>query len=394
MPTLPTGIAGKPLTSGLAGIRPLCHSAAAAERTSPRAPSRTGTTDDLAAPGAPALGSTDMSLLQRGHRGHRPAPLAACAAAAAVALAALTGCGSGAAEVAADGTAEVKLGVIPIIDIAPVKLGVTNGVFARHKLKVTTQDSQGGAAIVPAVVSGDLQFGYSNIVSLLVAREKGVPVTMVSIGARASGDVMDDGSGQLMTRDPKITKVADLKGKKVAVNTLKGINEVAVASVLKKNGLQRGDVELVEVPIPTMPDTLEAGRVDAAMMSEPFITIAEGQGAKRLPVSYAGMGAHLPFAGWFTSKQYAAKNPDVVKRFTAALKESMAYAEAHPDEARKALDAYLKLEPGLSDKVTLPGWNPEAGKAEVAPLAQLTVETGLIGGTGPLDELFAQESRP
>ncbi|NED57490.1 ABC transporter substrate-binding protein, partial [Micromonospora aurantiaca] len=112
---------------------------------------------------------------------------------------------------------------------------MANGVFARHKLKVTTQDSQGGAAIVPAVVSGDFQFGYSNIVSLLVAREKGVPVTMVSVGARASGDVLDDGSGQLMTRDPKITKVADLKGKKVAVNTLKGINEVAVASVLEKN---------------------------------------------------------------------------------------------------------------------------------------------------------------
>ncbi|MER7543183.1 ABC transporter substrate-binding protein [Actinomadura sp.] len=326
-----------------------------------------------------------MSLLHRDHPGR---PLAACAAAAALALTALTGCGSGAAEVSADGTAEVKLGVIPIIDIAPVKLGITKGVFARHKLKVTTQDAQGGAAIVPAVVSGDFQFGYSNIVSLLVAREKGVPVTMVSVGARASDDVMDDGSGQLMTRDPEIAKVADLKGRKVAVNTLKGINEVAVASVLKKNGLARSDVELVEVPIPTMPAALKNGQVDAAMLSEPFITVAEGQGAKPLPVSYAGMGEHLPFAGWFTSKQYAAKNPGVVKRFTAALKEALAYAEGHPDEARAALNGYLKLEPGLSDKVTLPGWNPEAGKSEIAPLARLTVETGLIGSTRPLDELF------
>ncbi|TDD80454.1 transporter substrate-binding domain-containing protein [Actinomadura darangshiensis] len=330
-----------------------------------------------------------MSLL---HRDHSRRPFVACAAAAALALTALTGCGAGggAGEVSADGTAEVKLGVIPIIDIAPVKLGVTKGVFARHKLKVTTQDAQGGAAIVPAVVSGDFQFGYSNIVSLLVAREKGVPVTMVSVGARASGDPMDDGSGQLMTRDSTIAKVADLKGRKIAVNTLKGINEVAVASVLKKNGLRRGDAELVEVPIPNMPAALKNGQVDAAMLSEPFITVAEGQGAKRLPVSYAGMGAHLPFAGWFTSKQYAGKNPDVVKRFTAALKESMSYAESHPDEARGALNGYLKLEPGLSDKVTLPGWNPEAGKAEIAPLARLTVDTGLIGSTRPLDDLFDQ----
>lgn len=323
-----------------------------------------------------------MSILRRDHH-RRPVPLAACAAAAALALTALTGCGSDSGKVSADGTAEVRLGVIPIIDIAPVKLGITKGVFARQKLKVTTQDAQGGAAIVPAVVSGDFQFGYSNIVSLLVAREKGVPVTMVSVGARASGDPLKDGSGQLMTRDPKITKVADLKGRKIAVNTLKGINEVAVASALKKNGLQRGDATLVEVPIPNMPAALKSGQVDAAMLGEPFITVAARQGAKPLPVSYAAMGAHLPFAGWFTSKQYAAQHPDVVKRFTAALKESMAYAEAHPDEARAALDGYLKLDPGLSGKVTLPGWNPEAGRQEIAPLAQLTVETGLTGSTRP-----------
>lgn len=326
------------------------------------------------------------------HRDHRrgPAKFTAFAATAALALAALTGCGSGDGEAAASGQTEVKLGVIPIIDIAPVKLGVGKGVFARHKLTVTTQNAQGGAAIVPAVISGDFQFGYSNIVSLLIARSKGVPVTMVSVGARASDDEMNDGSGQLMTRDPGIAKVADLKGKKIAINTLKGINEVAVASSLKKHGLQRGDVNLVEVPIPNMPAALKDGQVDAAMLGEPFITIAERQGAEPLPISYAGMGAGLPFAGWFTSKRYAAENPDVVKRFTAALKESMKYAEEHPDEARAALDGYLKLDPGLSGEVTLPGWNPEAGRSEIAPLARLTVEAGLIDGVGPLDELLAR----
>ncbi|MEU4824132.1 ABC transporter substrate-binding protein [Actinomadura sp. NPDC023710] len=331
-----------------------------------------------------------MSFFHRG-RPRRLTPLIAGAATAVLGLAALTGCGSDTGgEVSASGAAKVKLGVIPIIDIAPVKLGISKGVFARHKLTVTTQDAQGGAAIVPAVVSGDFQFGYSNLVSLLVAREKGVPVTMVSVGARASENAMKDGSGQLMTANPGIAKVGDLKGKKIAINTLKGINEVAVASVLQKNGLKTSDVTLVEVPIPNMPAALKAGQVDAAMLSEPFITIAQGQGAKPLPVSYAAMGANLPFAGWFTSKQYAAKNPDVVKRFSAALKESLQYAQEHPDEARAALNGYLKLDPGLSDKVTLPGWNPEAGRTEIAPLAQLTVDTGLIGSTRPLDELFAR----
>ncbi|MFI0367013.1 ABC transporter substrate-binding protein [Actinomadura sp. 1N219] len=331
-----------------------------------------------------------MSLLHRGRCGRPVRRRTAVAAGVVLALTPLTACGSGdGAKVSATGTAEVKLGVIPIIDIAPVHLGISKGVFARHKLKVTTQSAQGGAAIVPAVVSGDFQFGYSNLVSLLTARDKRIPVTMVAVGARASDDVLDDGSGQLMTRDPAIKGIADLKGKKIAINTLKGINEVAVKSSLKKQGLAPEDVSLTEVPIPNMPETLNSGKVDAAMMSEPFISIAKGQGAKPLPVSYASMGRNLPFAGWFTSKQFATKNPEVVKRFTAALKESLTYAEAHPDEARAALNGYLKLDAGLSGKVTLPGWNPEAGRNEIAPLAQLAVDAGVIGSTRPLDDLLA-----
>ncbi|MFI0481436.1 ABC transporter substrate-binding protein [Actinomadura sp. 9N215] len=332
-----------------------------------------------------------MTLLHRDRRGRPVRRRTAVAAIVALALTPLTACGGGDdAKVSASGTAAVKLGVIPIIDIAPVQLGISKGVFARHKLKVTTQSAQGGAAIVPAVVSGDFQFGYSNLVSLFIAQGKRIPVTMVSVGARASGDVLDDGSGQLMARDPAIKGIADLKGKKIAINTLKGINEVAVTSSLKKQGLAPGDVSLVEVPIPNMPETLNAGKVDAAMMSEPFISIAKGQGAKPLPVSYASMGRDLPFAGWFTSKQFAAKNPEVVKRFTAALKESLSYAQAHPAEARAALNGYLKLDAGLSEKVTLPGWNPEAGRNEIAPLAQLTVDAGLIDSTRPLDDLLAK----
>jgi len=285
------------------------------------------------------------------------------------------------------GPTKVKLGVIPIIDIAPVQLGIEKGFFAEQNLEVETQNSQGGAAIVPGVVSGDFQFGYSNVVSLLIAKSKGVPVRMVNVGARASDNELDDGSGQLMTRDPNIKTAADLAGKKIAVNTLLGINEVAVRSTLKKNGVS-GNPTLVEVPISNMPAALESGQVDAAMLSEPFITVAENQGAHPLPVSYASMGHGLPFAGWFASESYAARNPQVVQRFTTALEQSLRYAEAHPDEARATLDKYLKLDSGVSAKVTLPNWDPTTNRDELRTLAQLTVDTGLIDDLKPLDRLM------
>ncbi|KRV47866.1 hypothetical protein AQ490_05770 [Wenjunlia vitaminophila] len=323
------------------------------------------------------------------HRRHR---LAAAAAAAAIALTAVSACGSdsGGGGKSGSGKADITLGVIPIIDIAPIKLGVKKGFFAEQNLNVKLQESQGGAAIVPAVVSGDYQFGYSNIVSLLVAKSKGVPVKMVSVGARASDDELDDGSGQLMTSSSSINTVADLAGKKIAVNTLKGINEVAVRTSLEKSGVPGDDVSLVEVPIPNMPAALKSGDVDAAMMGEPFVTVAEKQGAHPVPVSYAAMGKQMPFAGWFVAERYAADNPEVVKRFTTALEKSLRYAEEHPDEARATLDSYLKLDEGVSAAVTLPGWDPTTSRDEIENLAKLTVDAGLIDDLKPLDALLDQ----
>ncbi|UCM87716.1 ABC transporter substrate-binding protein [Streptomyces marincola] len=318
----------------------------------------------------------------------RARAVAAQAAVTAFLLSVTAACGPGGGG-DGSGPDDLDLGVIPIIDVAPVRLGVEQGFFAEQGLDLTMTESQGGAAIVPAVTSGSLQIGYSNIVSLLVARSQGVPVRMVSVGARASADALDDGSGQLMAADEGITDVADLRGRTVAVNTLLGINEVAVRTGLERHGLSADDVSLVELPIPNMPAALAAGDVDAAMLSEPFTTIAEADGAHAVPVSYAAMGEGLPIAGWFTSESFAREHPDVLERFTTALERSLRYAEEHPDEARAVLDSYLDLADGVSAEVTLPGWDPATEPAEIEDVARLTAEAGLIEDLGPLDGLIA-----
>ncbi|MEU4431450.1 ABC transporter substrate-binding protein [Nocardia rhamnosiphila] len=305
-----------------------------------------------------------------------------------LAATALTGCGAGGSGDGDSGA--VKLGIIPIIDVAPVKLGVERGLFAAEGLEVTTQDAQGGAAIVPGVMSGDFDFGYSNLASLLVAREQGLPLKLVAIGARASDDILDDGSGQLMVSDPSIRTVADLKGKTVGINTLKGISEVAVRAGLEKGGLAPGDVTLVEMPIPNMVAGLESGQIAGAMVGEPFITIAEKAGARPLPVGYAAMGEGIPFAGWFASEKMLAERPDVVERFTTALEKSFEYAAAHPDEVRRSLNTYLTLDAGIAESVRLPVWGPAVDRNELDGLATLTAEAGLIGDPAVLDGLIVK----
>ena len=74
---------------------------------------------------------------------------------------------------------KVKVGVIPIVDVAPIYLGKAKGFFQKQNIDLTPEPAQGGAAIVPAVVSGQYQFGFSNVVSLLLGASKNVPINSI-----------------------------------------------------------------------------------------------------------------------------------------------------------------------------------------------------------------------
>jgi hypothetical protein len=92
-----------------------------------------------------------------------------------VLAAALGACGGGdddAARGSGPEPATLKVGVIPIADVAPLYLGMDKGFFRQERLTIEPQLAEGGAAITPAIVSGKLQFGFSNTISLLIAASK------------------------------------------------------------------------------------------------------------------------------------------------------------------------------------------------------------------------------
>src|SRR5256885_13549232 len=98
-------------------------------------------------------------------------------------LATACGGGSNTSAPAAPGQPDkVTVGVIPILDVAPIYLGKQKGFFTKRNIDLTLEQAQGGAAIVPAVVSGQYQFGFSNVISLLVAQSRSVPIKVVCNG--------------------------------------------------------------------------------------------------------------------------------------------------------------------------------------------------------------------
>jgi NitT/TauT family transport system substrate-binding protein len=237
--------------------------------------------------------------------------------------------GGGGDESAAE---TLNVGVIPIADVAPLYLGMDKGFFKEEQLTIKPQLAEGGAAILPAVVSGDFQIGFSNTISLLIAASKDLPVQIISQGVLAGKSESEAWADLLVLKDGPIKQPGDLEGKTIAVNTLNNICEVTIKASLEKDGVAVDTLEFAEVPFPDMNAALEQERVDAACVVEPFVSQGKAGAARGINPFYVRTAPDLTVATYFTSDQYAQENADVVDRFVRAMEKSLAYAQSHPGE--------------------------------------------------------------
>ncbi|TYB68961.1 PhnD/SsuA/transferrin family substrate-binding protein [Nonomuraea sp. PA05] len=306
---------------------------------------------------------------------------AALAAAASVLM--LAACGGGqtpapAGTSAAAGTTPVKVSVIPILDVAPIYLGDQQGFFKEEGLKLELVTAQGGAAIVPAVVSGQVDFGFSNFTSLIVAASKGLPLKVVAPGAASTGEQDKDFGGVVVKAGSPIKTAKDLAGKRVAVNTLNNINDTTVRASIRAAGGDAKNVSFTELAFPDMLAALDKGNVDAVQVVEPFLATAKKNGDRVIASNYVDTAPNLAIAGYFTSQQTAAAKADLVKRFSAAMQKSLKYATENPDAVRKVLGTYTKIDPALTESLTLPTYPAEVDAASLETLSKLALQDGLI----------------
>jgi NitT/TauT family transport system substrate-binding protein len=319
-----------------------------------------------------------------GGRGFRGAVVLTIALATSVA-----GCGGGSSGSGKAGApATLKVGVLPIADVAPLYLGIKKGFFKQEKLTLKPQVMQGGAEVATGVVSGSLQFGFSSTSPLMVAKSKGLPVQIVTQGVQAAASTAQAWDGLLVKGNSPIRSPQDLAGKTVAVNQVRGMNELCIRAVLARRGVDASKIKFLEVPFPEMGAALQKGRVDAISAVEPFVSQAKAAGARDLFSFFAGLQPKLTVATYFTKSDYVAKNGDVVKRFARAMNKSLSYAQSHSDEVRSIVLTYTKIPPAAAKKMQLPYWSPDLNRPSIQLIADETKKAGFAPSAPKLDDLI------
>ena len=304
-----------------------------------------------------------------------------------------TGCGDdGGSGGGGGGTPEqpetVKIGLIPIADVAPVFVGIKQGYFKEQGIELDPQFAAGGAAITPAVLSGDFDIGFSNTVSLLIAASKGLPVQIVSQGVLGGPDESKPWADVLIPKGSDVKTPKDLEGKTIAANTLNNICEVTINATLEEKGVDVSKLEYTEIPFPDMIGALEKGRVDAACVVEPFVSQGKAAGMKGIDPFYARTAPNLTVATYFASKELISSQPELVDRFKTAMEKSLQYAQENPDAVREVLPEYTQIPKEAAEKINLPSWEADLHEDTIQKLSELSEKYGLIEEQPNLDELI------
>lgn len=295
----------------------------------------------------------------------------------------LSSCSNG-QEAASDAESEslaeivpITVGVIPSVDVASIYVGQAEGFFEEEGLDVTLELAQGGAAIVPAVVSGEYQFGFSNITSLLLGVNRGVPLQAVSSGPYVVG-AENDTTALVVLGDSPVQSPADLEGLTVAVNALGNFTETITRKAIDQDGGDSTKVNFVELAIPEAPAALASGQVDAVFTGGPSLVSALNQGGRIISHPAAETDPNLMISAYFTSQEYAASNPDVVAAFARAMDRANDFAQENPDATRAILTEYLRLDEAILADVVIPRFSSAFSEESFQIQADLALKYGLV----------------
>ncbi|MFF7278532.1 ABC transporter substrate-binding protein [Streptomyces griseorubiginosus] len=291
------------------------------------------------------------------------------AAAAAALVLALTACGGdGDSGSSGGGRTTVRVAALPLSDCAMLYIAQNRGLFEKEGLDVRIQQIQQSLQALPALSKGQIDMVASaNYVTYFQAQDQGtLDIRIVAEAIRAAPRMMD----VLVPKDSDIKTLADLEGRKLAVNVLNNVQSLTFNEILAEHGV--GSPVYRQIPFPQMGAALDKGQVDAVHAVEPFDSAIQDESGARVLVDGASVpvGA-IPLSGYITTSAYAGKNADALARFQRALKAAVRLADADPSLVRAVLPTYTKVTKEQAEKIDLPVYPATMDGTQIARVTEL-----------------------
>ncbi|HEX3549096.1 MAG TPA: ABC transporter substrate-binding protein [Candidatus Elarobacter sp.] len=288
----------------------------------------------------------------------------------------------------AAGPVTLRLAAAGDDDITPILYGQHAGLFKKAGLDVALTSLSSGSATAAAVVGGSIDIGKSSMIGLCAAHVRGVPFEVIAPASLylESSPI----AGFVVAKDANVANVRDLNGKTVSASSLKDLIAVATQAWLDANGGDSKSVKFLEVPASAVPAALEQGRIAGATLVTPALAEALDSGkAKLMGRSFSAIAKRFMVAGWFSTRDWLARNPDVAKRFVDAFLQAAQYTDTHHAETVDLLAAYSKLKPETIRGMVRATVGKAVDPKDIDPVIAAGVKYGVFDRSFPATELIA-----
>jgi sulfonate transport system substrate-binding protein len=217
--------------------------------------------------------------------------------------------------------------------------GLLEKEFARDGITIRWVQTLGSNKALEFLNAGSIDFGSTAGSAALVARINGNPLKSIYVYSRPEWTA-------LVTKDPNITKVADLKGKRVAVT--RGTDpHIFLVRALLDAGLTEKDITPVLLQHPDGKTALIRGDVQAWAGLDPMMAQAEVEDGAKLFF-------RKPEANTWgilnVREAFLKDHPDLVQRVLAVYEEARKFSLANYDEVKRVFIAATKLPDAVVDK--------------------------------------------
>ena len=288
-----------------------------------------------------------------------------------ISIAAAALCGLMTAAVA--NPVKVNIGYATAADYLPAFVSKENGCFASNGIDAQFTRIPVTTNMPAAIIADTLQIGANTATLFLPAVENGLDLVAV-----AGGTHLLKGNETLSLVTSKAVTVKsgkDLIGKRIGVPGINSVADVVFRKWLKNEGVNPGQVTIVETPFPQMKDLIKAGTIDGAIAVEPIRSsiVNDGVGQRAQVEYHSAVMPKSILAFWTASRKWADKNPQAVAGFQKCLKDGIAWIGANPDQAKDIEKKYL----GFNTPVR-PDWNVDISGEDFNAFVDLNMEFGVM----------------
>jgi ABC-type nitrate/sulfonate/bicarbonate transport system substrate-binding protein len=238
----------------------------------------------------------------------------------------------------------LRIATLPSDNGAQVYYAKDLGLFAKAGLNVEIQPIQNSSASASAVLANATDISYGTLVPLAIAHIKNIPFVVVAPAVVYTSAAPN--SALLVAVNSPIRTAKDLAGKTIGINGVGNISEFGPRAWIDQDGGDSNAVRFLELPYSEMAVALGAGRIDAAWLTEPFLSSTKRNG-RVLATAFDAISKEFLVGIWFTSAPWAKDHPDLVKRFAAVMREAALWANKNQAQSAAILVKYTKIDPAV-----------------------------------------------